>query len=190
MALEQTLNSDGMLTNMLQELKTYKSKKDLPDTLKPFWGCKKTKDMAQKLLDMYFEAFPGIKEYMDSVIVKAKEDGYVKTIMNRKRTIDELYNTNYLIRQTGERIALNTPIQGSSADIIKKAMIELFDKMNEMKLKSKMILQIHDELIFDVSKDEEETLKKLVKEVMENTCKLEVPLEVEISMGANWYDAK
>lgn len=145
---------------------------------------------AQDFINKYFEAFPGIKEYMDSVIVKAKEDGYVKTIMNRKRTIDELYNTNYLIRQTGERIALNTPIQGSSADIIKKAMIELFDKMNEMKLKSKMILQIHDELIFDVSKDEEETLKKLVKEVMENTCKLEVPLEVEISLGANWYDAK
>lgn len=145
---------------------------------------------AKEFINRYFQAFPGIKEYMDSVVANAKDIGYVKTIMDRKRTIDELYNTNYMIRQTGERIALNTPIQGSSADIIKKAMIELFDKMNEMNLKSKMILQIHDELIFDVAKEEEETLRNLVKEVMENTCKLEVPLEVEISTGSNWYEAK
>jgi len=145
---------------------------------------------AQDFIKRYFEAFPGIKEYMDNVVVIAKEKGYVKTIMNRKRILDELYNTNYMIRQTGERIALNTPIQGSSADIIKKAMIDLFNRMNEMKLKSKMVLQIHDELIFDVVKEEEEIMKNLVKEVMENTYKLEVPLEVEISMGSNWYEAK
>ena len=145
---------------------------------------------AQNFIKRYLEAFPGVKEYMDSVVEIAKEKGYVSTIMNRKRTIDELKNTNYMIRQSGERIALNTPIQGSSADIIKKAMIELYNKMNEMNLKSKMVLQIHDELIFDVVKDEKEILEKLVKEVMENTYKLDVPLEVEISSGTNWYEAK
>lgn len=145
---------------------------------------------AQDFIKRYFEAFPGIKEYMDNVVVIAKEKGFVKTIMNRKRTIDELYNTNYMIRQTGERIALNTPIQGSSADIIKKAMIDLFYKIKEKKLKSKMVLQIHDELIFDVVKEEVDELKELVKDVMENTYKLEVPLEVEISLGDNWYEAK
>lgn len=145
---------------------------------------------AQDFIDKYYSSFPGIKEYLDSVIVKAKEDGYVKTIMNRKRTIEELSNTNYLIRQSGERIALNTPIQGSSADIIKKAMIEVDDALVKGKFKSKLILQIHDELLFDVKKEEKEKLESLVKDIMENTYKLEVPLVVEESCGVNWYDAK
>lgn len=145
---------------------------------------------AQEFIKRYLEAFPGVKDYMDNVVEIAKEKGYVSTIMNRKRTIDELKNTNYMIRQSGERIALNTPIQGSSADIIKKAMIELHSKMKELNLKSKMILQIHDELIFDVVKEEKKELEKLVKKIMENTYKLDVPLEVEISSGNNWYEAK
>ena len=110
--------------------------------------------------------------------------------MNRKRIISELDNKNYIIRQSGERIAMNTPIQGTSADIIKKAMVELFAKINELKLESKMVLQIHDELVFDVKKDEEEVLTKIIKDVMENTVKLDVPLKVEISSGKNWYDTK
>ena len=145
---------------------------------------------AQDFIKRYLEAFPGIKTYMDEQVEIAKEKGYVTTIMNRKRNIDELKNTNYMIRQSGERIALNTPIQGSSADIIKKAMIELHQKMKELNLKSTMILQIHDELLFDVKLEEKEVLEKLVKDIMENTYKLEVPLEVEISSGNNWYDAK
>ena len=145
---------------------------------------------AQEFIKRYLEAFPGVKDYMDSTIEIAKEKGYVSTIMNRKRTIDELKNTNYMIRQSGERIALNTPIQGSSADIIKKAMIELHNEMKKLNLKSKMILQIHDELIFDVVKEEKKELEKLVKKIMENTYKLDVPLEVEISSGNNWYEAK
>lgn len=145
---------------------------------------------AQEFIDKYYSSFPGIKEYLDSVIVKAKEVGYVKTIMNRKRTIDELFNTNYLIRQSGERIALNTPIQGSSADIIKKAMIEVDDALVKGNFKSKLILQIHDELLFDVKKEEKEKLKTLVKDIMENTYKLKVPLVVEEESGVNWYDAK
>ena len=110
--------------------------------------------------------------------------------MNRKRTIDELNNKNYIIRQSGERIALNTPIQGSSADIIKLAMIEIHKKLNEEHFKSKMVLQIHDELVFDVCIDEKEKLEQLVKDIMENCYKLDVPLVVEMSSGKNWYEAK
>lgn len=145
---------------------------------------------ANDFINKYYSSFPGIKEYLDSVIIKAKETGYVKTIMNRKRTIEELSNTNYIIRQSGERIALNTPVQGSSADIIKKAMIEVDEVLTKNKFKSKLILQIHDELLFDVKKEEKEELEKIIKEIMENTYKLEVPLIVEESCGINWYDAK
>ena len=110
--------------------------------------------------------------------------------MNRKRMVDELKNTNYMIRSQGERMALNTPIQGSSADILKKAMIEIYNKFSELNLKSKMILQVHDELIFNVLKSEEEKVKKIVINIMENTYKLSVPLKVEVSSGNNWYEAK
>ena len=145
---------------------------------------------ATEFISKYKSAFPGIDEYMKGVIKDAHEKGYVKTIMNRKRIIEEINNTNHIIRHQGERIALNTPIQGSSADIIKKAMIDLHRALKDNNFESKMILQIHDELIFDVKKEEEEKLKELVKNVMENCYKLNVPLEVEINTGINWYDAK
>ncbi len=145
---------------------------------------------ATEFISKYKSAFPGIDEYMKGVIKDAHEKGYVKTIMNRKRIIEEINNTNHVIRHQGERIALNTPIQGSSADIIKKAMIDLHRALKDNNFKSTMILQIHDELIFDVKKEEEEKLKELVKNVMENCYKLNVPLEVEINTGINWYDAK
>lgn len=145
---------------------------------------------ATEFISKYKSAFPGIDEYMKGVIKDAHEKGYVKTIMNRKRIIEEINNTNYIIRHQGERIALNTPIQGSSADIIKKAMIDLHRALKDNNFESTMILQIHDELIFDVKKEEEKKLKELVKNVMENCYKLNVPLEVEINTGINWYDAK
>lgn len=145
---------------------------------------------ATEFISKYKSAFPGIDEYMKGVIKDAHEKGYVKTIMNRKRIIEEINNTNHIIRHQGERIALNTPIQGSSADIIKKAMIDLHRALKDNNFESTMILQIHDELIFDVKKEEEEKLKDLVKNVMENCYKLNVPLEVEINTGINWYDAK
>ena len=145
---------------------------------------------ATEFISKYKSAFPGIDEYMKGVIKDAHEKGYVKTIMNRKRIIEEINNTNHIIRHQGERIALNTPIQGSSADIIKKAMIDLHRALKDNNFESTMILQIHDELIFDVKKEEEEKLKELVKNVMENCYKLNVPLEVEINTGINWYDAK
>lgn len=145
---------------------------------------------AKKFLDNYLETFPGIKNYMDKIIKDAYEKGYVKTIMNRKRNIDELYNTNHMIKVQGERMALNTPIQGSSADILKKAMIDIYNEFNRLNLKSKMILQVHDELIFNVKNDELEKVKEIVINFMENAYKLNVPLEVDVEIGKNWYDAK
>ena len=145
---------------------------------------------AKEFIDKYFESFPKIKNYMSEVIEKARVDGYVKTIMNRKRVIEEINNSNYMIRSMGERMVLNTPIQGSSADILKKAMIEIDKKFEELNLDSRMILQIHDELVFDVVCNEVEIVKEIVKEVMENTVKLHVPLLVDINIGDNLYEAK
>ena len=145
---------------------------------------------AKKFIDNYLETYPGIKEYTENIKKKAYVDGYVKTIMNRKRIIEELKNKNYLIRSMGERIALNTPIQGSSADILKKAMIEIYDKINGLGLKSKMLIQVHDELVFNVLESELDIVTNIVTDIMENTYKLNVPLKVEINTGKNWYDAK
>jgi len=145
---------------------------------------------AKIFIDKYLETFPSVKKYMDDIIKKAHEDGYVKTLFGRKRNIDELSNKNYMIRSSGERMALNTPIQGSSADIIKKAMIEISDELNKKNMKSKLVLQVHDELIFDVVLKEKEVLEKLVVSIMENCCKLNVPIKVDVSYGKNWYEAK
>ncbi|MBQ6494474.1 MAG: DNA polymerase I [Bacilli bacterium] len=145
---------------------------------------------AKEFIDNYFKTYPGIKNYMDEEIKNAYELGYVKTIMGRKRIINELKNTNYNIRSMGERMALNTPIQGSSADILKMAMIKIDKELLNRNLKSKMLLQIHDELVFNVYNDELDTIKSLVKDIMENIYKLSVPLEVEISIGKDLYEAK
>ena len=110
--------------------------------------------------------------------------------MNRKREIPELHDKNYMVRSAGERIALNTPIQGTAADILKKAMVEIYDEFKKRGLKSKMLLQVHDELVFNVYNDELNEVKQIVKDIMENTYKLTVPLEVEIETGSNWYEAK
>ena len=127
---------------------------------------------------------------MDNIVSEAKIFGSVRTLFNRKRIIDELNNSNYLIRQQGERIALNTPIQGTSADIIKMAMIKINEELEKNNFKSKMLLQVHDELIFDVVKEEKEKLEELVKQVMENIVTLKVPLKVSTDFGTDWYEAK
>lgn len=145
---------------------------------------------AKKFMNRYFEEYPGVKEYMDKVIKDAYSNNYVTTIMGRKRVISELSNTNYMIRSSGERMALNTPIQGTSADIIKKAMIDIYNKIKENNLKSRMILQIHDELMFNVFEGEEEILREIVKNSMEKAYELSVPLTVEIDTGYNWYELK
>ena len=145
---------------------------------------------AKKFIDTYLETYPGIDEYMKKTINKAKEDGYVRTLFQRKRNIPELQNPVYMIRQSGERIALNTPIQGTSADIIKLAMVKVYEAFKEKGLKSKMIIQVHDELIFDTLKEEIEEVKTIVKNIMENIYKLDVPLKVDVNYGSNWYEAK
>ena len=145
---------------------------------------------AKKFIDMYLSLYPGVKNYMDETIKNAHTCGYVRTIFKRKREIDELSNTNYMIRSAGERIALNTPIQGTSADIIKKAMIEIDKEFDNQNIKSKMILQIHDELVFDVLESEKDIVSKIVKDIMENTVSLKVPLKVSTDFGANLYETK
>ena len=145
---------------------------------------------AKKFIDDYLNTYPGIKDYMNKEIEEAKEKGYVKTLFGRVRVIDEIKSNNFMIRQQGERMALNTPIQGTSADILKKAMVEIYEKFNELNLKSKIILQVHDELIIDAPYEEKEIAKKVIKDIMENTYKLNVPLEVSVSEGNNWYEAK
>ena len=145
---------------------------------------------AKEFLDNYIKTYPGIKEYMEEEKREAYQRGYVTTIMNRRRTIDELKSKNYMVRSSGERMALNTPIQGSAADILKKAMVELYEAMQEKQLKSKILIQVHDELVLNVYEEELEEVKALVKEKMENVVKLSVPLKVDIETGSNWYEAK
>jgi len=145
---------------------------------------------AKIFIDKYLDTFPGIRNYMEETKEKAKSLGYAETITGRKRIIDELFNKNMAIRKSGERIALNTPIQGSSADIIIKAMVDIDRKFKEQNIKSKMILQIHDELVFDVLKEEKEKVEELVVSSMENVMELSVPLKVSVSYGKNWYETK
>ncbi len=145
---------------------------------------------ARKFIDNYLETYPGIKEYMDKEKEEAYKNGYVKTIMNRRRIINELKSSNYMVRSGGERMALNTPIQGSAADILKKAMVDLHREMTKRVLKSKILIQVHDELVLNVYKDELDEVKELVRDKMENVIKLDVPLKVDIEMGNNWYEAK
>ena len=145
---------------------------------------------SKEFIDSYFACYPGIKVYMDKVVLEAHNDGFVKTLFGRKRNIPELNNKNYLIRSAGERIALNTPIQGTAADILKMAMVKIANEMKKRNLKSKMILQVHDELVFDALKDEKDEIMKLMQEVMENIYELKVPLKVDIEFGDNWYQLK
>ena len=145
---------------------------------------------AKEFINKYFDTYPGVRDYMDKEIETAKKNGYVKTIMNRKRVINELKSTNYMIRNMGERMALNTPVQGSASDILKKAMIEIDEIFEKENIKSKMILQVHDELIFNVYDDEIDKVKEIVYNTMTNVFDLKVPLDVDIELGNNWYEAK
>ena len=145
---------------------------------------------AKKFIDNYLETFPGIQEFMDNLKSDAYKNGYVKTLMNRKRVVEELKSKNYMIRSSGERMALNTPIQGTAADILKKAMVEIYDEFNKRGLESKMLIQVHDELVFNVLKCELDEVSDIVKNIMENTFTLQVPLKVDIEVGNNWYEAK
>ncbi|MBE6156287.1 MAG: DNA polymerase I [Firmicutes bacterium] len=145
---------------------------------------------ASKFIEKYYELYPGVKNYMINIVKEAYATGEVKTMFGRKRKINELKDTNFRIRAMGERMALNTPIQGSSADIMKMAMLEVYKKMKGNNLESKLILQVHDEIIIDAKENELEKLKVIIKEAMENVVSISVPLKIEINTGHNWYEAK
>ena len=145
---------------------------------------------AKVFIDNYLKTYPGIKDYMNSLIKSAHDNGHVETIFGRKRIIDELENKNYMVRTQGERMALNTPIQGTSADILKIAMIEIYNELSKRNLKAKMIIQVHDELVFNVLDTELDEVSEIVRDIMENTFKIDVPLKVDIEIGNNWYEAK
>ncbi|ARC59924.1 DNA polymerase I [Bacillus sp. GM2] len=149
-----------------------------------------TRKEAAAFIERYFHSFQGVKEYMEETVQEAKQRGYVTTLLSRRRYIPELTSRNFNLRSFAERTAMNTPIQGSAADIIKKAMIDMADKLKEKNLQAKLLLQVHDELIFEAPEDEIKVLEKLVPEVMEHALELDVPLKVDCASGPSWYDAK
>ena len=145
---------------------------------------------AKEYINQYLEKYSGIKRFMDEIVEKAKEQGYVETLFNRRRYIPELKSKNFNIRQFGARAAMNTPIQGTAADIMKIAMINVYKKLKEEKLDARLILQIHDELLIEAKEDEKERVKNILQSCMEDAIKLEVPLKAEVSEAYNWYDLK
>jgi len=145
---------------------------------------------AKEYIEQYLETYHGIRDFMTEIVESAKKKGYVTTLYNRRREIPELSSKNYMIRKFGERAAMNTPIQGTAADIMKIAMIAVYNELNKRGLKSRIVLQIHDELLVETCLDEKEEVAKLLKECMENAATLKVPLKVEVEEGKNWYQAK
>ncbi|MBU8879670.1 DNA polymerase I [Bacillus sp. FJAT-29790] len=145
---------------------------------------------AGNFIDRYLESYPGVKRYMDEIVSDAKQKGYVSTLLHRRRYLPEITSRNFNLRSFAERTAMNTPIQGSAADIIKKAMIDMAARLKMENLRTRLLLQVHDELIFEAPEDEIETLKRIVPEVMENAVELKVPLKVDFSYGPTWFDAK
>ncbi|MDW2875879.1 MULTISPECIES: DNA polymerase I [Bacillaceae] len=149
-----------------------------------------TRKEAGQFIDRYLESYPGVREYMDDIIQEAKQKGYVSTLLHRRRYLPEITSRNFNLRSFAERTAMNTPIQGSAADVIKKAMIDMADRLREEGLQSRLLLSVHDELIFEAPEEEIEILKRIVPDVMENTVDLDVPLKVDFSYGPTWFDAK
>ena len=149
-----------------------------------------TRKEASEYMSIYFDRYPKIKDFLQGAIDSAKEDGYVLTLLNRRRFIPEIKSSNKIVISLGERLAMNAPIQGSAADIIKLAMVKVYERLKKEGLASEIILQVHDELILNVKPNELEKVKNLVIEEMENVFKLSVPLDVDVNLGKNWYEAK
>jgi DNA polymerase-1 len=145
--------------------------------------------VAQAYIDNYFQKYHGVRDYIDKSLELARERGYVTTLMNRRRYLPDIGSSNRSVRQFAERIAINAPIQGTAADLIKVAMINIHRRLHKEKRRSKLILQIHDELVLEVPEDEAEAIKALVKEEMEGVMKLFIPLKVDIGVGKNWAEA-
>jgi len=149
-----------------------------------------TRKEAAEFIERYFRSYPGVKRYMEEIVQDAKQKGYVTTLLHRRRYLPDITSSNFNVRSFAERTAMNTPIQGSAADIIKKAMIDLANRLHEERLQTRLLLQVHDELILEAPKEEIELLKKIVPDVMENAVSLRVPLKVDYHFGPTWYDAK
>jgi len=145
---------------------------------------------AEKFIKKYFEAYPKIKEYLDNLVETAKNEGYSETLFGRRRPIPELSSSNFMQRSFGERVAMNSPIQGTAADIIKIAMNRVNKRLKENNMKSQLILQVHDELLIETHKDEIEEVKAILTEEMQGAANLDVPLIIDINMGENWYEVK
>ena len=145
---------------------------------------------AKEYIERYFETYPGIKGFLDGLVAGAKEQGYVMTMFGRRRPIPELKSSNFMQRSFGERVAMNSPIQGTAADIIKIAMIRVHDRLKEEKMRSRLILQVHDELLIEAAEEEAEQVEQILAEEMQQAVQLTVPLEIDMHRGANWYEAK
>ena len=141
------------------------------------------------IIDNYYNSYPALKEFMSNQINFARENGFVQTILGRKRFLNDINSRNGMIRSSAERNAINTPVQGSAADIIKLSMINIANELKNNSLKSKLILQVHDELVFDVPLEEVDLIKKIIIDKMENAYKLKVPLTVDLGVGNNWLEA-
>ena len=148
-----------------------------------------SRNEAKKIISDYFDNFPAISAYINDVIAATREKGYVETLFGRRRYLPDINSRNATVRSLAERNAINAPIQGTSADIIKLAMTRVSRRIDEAGLKSRMVLQVHDELVFDAMEQEAETLKKIVVDEMENVIKLSIPLTVECNYGKNWLEA-
>ena len=140
-------------------------------------------------MKQYFETYPDVKKYLEQTVSDAKEKGYTTTLFDRRRPMPELSNSNHMIRQFGERAAMNAPIQGTAADIIKIAMIDVYHGLKDAGLKSKLILQIHDELLIEAYEDELEQVKEILADKMQHAVSLAVPMEIDLNVGSTWYDA-
>jgi DNA polymerase-1 len=144
---------------------------------------------AQEIINNYFSSFKNVKKFMEDSVAIAKEKGYAETLYGRRRFLKNINSNNRVVRQFEERVAINMPIQGTAADMIKLAMIKIFNALKKEKMKSKMVLQVHDELVFDVVKSELNDIQPMIKELMETALPLKVPVVTEIGIGDNWLDA-
>ena len=149
-----------------------------------------TRKEAAEYIEQYFAAYPGVKNFLDTAVAQAKEKGYVTTMFGRRRPVPELSSSNFMQRSFGERVAMNSPIQGTAADVIKIAMIRVYQRLKKENLKSKLILQVHDELLIETVKEEAQQVKMILEEEMSHAAQLMVHLEIDLHEGNDWYEAK
>ena len=149
-----------------------------------------SKKEAAEYIEQYFETYPDVKKFLDKTVENAKQNGYVTTLYGRRRPIPELSSGNFMQRSFGERVAMNSPIQGTAADIMKLAMIHVWERLHKENLKSRLILQVHDELLIETLAEEEELVRQILTEEMQHAAELSVTLEIDLHTGENWYEAK